>query len=520
MRNIIEIPLDEFKKNITKNPKKLERVFEILFLEYMQNPREYYKILTRYRILEKHLEKNENIQILNRINLSNDNSITKYVSDKFWFKKIDYIPKNLKQIIKYLWDNNCLLDSKEDSLLRENAINNLNNLAIKFHQKFSEKLTILSSYRDYTYQKKVFEDIVVKRWSEEEAKKWCALPWFSEHQSGLALDIARIDYNTELLINEFEKNEDYQNNEDKYKYLLEAIKRYEHWRWLNNNAYKYWFIQSYKKWLSIDWYNIEPWHYRYVWKKLSKFLQINNLSFWEYVNSSQILRDSILSSNQIKINNLRSWKSKNIFIQLHENEDLAYEETKKFITKKWWILFSLNQNKERFLRLYIRDENHNKIYLRVDPNRIFDDYNLEKTIVERNSHMDKKYLKIALEKWLYIRNLILTKLKLDENSYYINVHTNKLLNISNYNWIADLINISEKFPTNSFIIVPNEEFFNKLKKAKINCLYFKNENDWSLRDYLQKKWLNSFTIESWFDDEKTFKKLLNSIQKIIKSKKI
>jgi LAS superfamily LD-carboxypeptidase LdcB len=38
----------------------------------------------------------------------------------------------------------------------------------------------------------------------------------------------------------------------------------EYYDWLDNNAFKYGFSNSYKNGISIDGYDIEPWHWRYL----------------------------------------------------------------------------------------------------------------------------------------------------------------------------------------------------------------------------------------------------------------
>ena len=53
--------------------------------------------------------------------------------------------------------------------------------------------------------------------------------------------------------------------------------------WMENNAYKYGFILRYPKDKErITGFKYEPWHYRYVGKKIAKYLYENNLTLEEY----------------------------------------------------------------------------------------------------------------------------------------------------------------------------------------------------------------------------------------------
>jgi D-alanyl-D-alanine carboxypeptidase len=58
------------------------------------------------------------------------------------------------------------------------------------------------------------------------------------------------------------------------------LKKY--YKWLDENAYKYGFHNTYQKWLEIDWYEIEPWHWRYMWVELATYLKDNNLTIAEF----------------------------------------------------------------------------------------------------------------------------------------------------------------------------------------------------------------------------------------------
>ena len=117
-------------------------------------------------------------------------------------------------------------------------------------------LVINSSYRSYQDQENIcntFKDL----YGEGYVSRYVALPGFSEHQTGLAFDIGSTSS----------------------KVFAES-KEYE---WMKENAYKYGFILRFTKSNAyITGFRSEPWHYRYVGKKIAKYIYENDISFEEY----------------------------------------------------------------------------------------------------------------------------------------------------------------------------------------------------------------------------------------------
>lgn len=113
------------------------------------------------------------------------------------------------------------------------------------------QLTVFSAYRSYEYQESLYN---------KEDNSFVAAPGTSEHQTGTALDISNI--NTGLTIH--------------FDETKESI-------WLQNNAYKYGFVQRYPKGKEhITGYPYESWHYRYVGVKIAKIIFEQNLTLEEY----------------------------------------------------------------------------------------------------------------------------------------------------------------------------------------------------------------------------------------------
>lgn len=119
-------------------------------------------------------------------------------------------------------------------------------------------LIITSSYRDYNFQKKLWDGYAAQK-GEEWADSVSARAGYSEHQTGYTLDI--VTYNASM--STFE-------NTDEFK-------------WLQNNAHKYGFILRYPKDKEdITGYSYESWHYRYVGKETATKIKELGITFDEY----------------------------------------------------------------------------------------------------------------------------------------------------------------------------------------------------------------------------------------------
>ena len=163
--------------------------------------------------------------------------------------KNDFIPNNLVKL-----DLNY---SHAEKYLKEEA-------ALEFYKlseeakKLNYRIVVVSGYRSYTYQEKLFEYYVETK-GMNYALMCSAKPGHSEHQTGLAIDVegSNLDYN-----------------------LFEKSKEFE---WMKKNAHKYGFILRYPKGKeNITGFKYEPWHYRYVGKEVATIIYNNKLTFEEY----------------------------------------------------------------------------------------------------------------------------------------------------------------------------------------------------------------------------------------------
>ncbi|MBR1416807.1 MAG: M15 family metallopeptidase [Bacilli bacterium] len=119
-------------------------------------------------------------------------------------------------------------------------------------------MVINSSYRHFDEQKKLWESRRLSQGTDK-ADQYAARAGFSEHQSGLAIDIAQ-----------------YNSSEEDFE-LTPA------YNWLTDNSYKYGFILRYPKDKEdITGFSYESWHYRYVGVEVATKIHNENISFDEY----------------------------------------------------------------------------------------------------------------------------------------------------------------------------------------------------------------------------------------------
>ena len=209
---------------------------------------------------EKHSDlSNEQIVVNVNIGLDNDyytntkpatNLNTNYILvNKYNSLSKDYVPDNLKAL-----DKKYSIDGMKMVSYAKDAFEEMSKDATK------EKLHIIamSTYRSYDYQVNLFNKYA-KKDGLEAANTYSAKAGFSEHQTGLAVDV----YNGTVNYTSFEKTKEF--------------------TWMNENAHKYGFILRYpKEKENITGYSYESWHYRYVGKEIAEYIHNNNITYDEY----------------------------------------------------------------------------------------------------------------------------------------------------------------------------------------------------------------------------------------------
>lgn len=123
-------------------------------------------------------------------------------------------------------------------------------------------LVLNSGYRTYKSQQKIYDDYF-KRYDEVTASGLVAQPGSSEHQLGLGADLTS------------------QSVVDKKKMVFGDTKEYQ---WVKENAHKYGFIIRYPKdKTKLTGTANEPWHVRYVGKKVAKIIYEHDWTLEEYI---------------------------------------------------------------------------------------------------------------------------------------------------------------------------------------------------------------------------------------------
>ena len=131
-------------------------------------------------------------------------------------------------------------------------------------KKDSIFLAGVSAYRSYATQKSLFTNYVQMD-GLEKAKTYSAEPGHSEHETGLAIDLAGSDGKCAA--------------QDCFAATKEA-------KWIAEHAAEYGFIVRYPRGKeAITGYQYEPWHIRYVGVKLAKELTDKGLTLEEYFNA-------------------------------------------------------------------------------------------------------------------------------------------------------------------------------------------------------------------------------------------
>lgn len=127
-------------------------------------------------------------------------------------------------------------------------------------------MIVRDGYRSFEEQQEVMDEKIEEYkqttkfdfLAKHMAEKWVAVPGTSEHQLGIAVDI----------------------NADIYSYGQQV------YDWLENNAYKYGFIQRYPEdKVYITGISYEPWHYRYVGIEAAKEMHEKGICLEEYIDS-------------------------------------------------------------------------------------------------------------------------------------------------------------------------------------------------------------------------------------------
>ena len=151
---------------------------------------------------------------------------------------------------------------KKDILIREKVLRMFNLMKLEALRNGYD-IDIMSGYRSYHYQKKIYDKLINDK-GLNYAFRHIAPPGASEHQTGLAIDICV-----------------YRGN---HCYIEKEIDGFEEVKWLHNNAHRFGFILRYPYGEEdVTGYNYEPWHFRYV-GNMASYIFYNKLALESFKN--------------------------------------------------------------------------------------------------------------------------------------------------------------------------------------------------------------------------------------------
>lgn len=251
-----------FNKSSTKTNKKTN-IIEKKKVDNKETKPNYYnkEYKERYTAYQKEFPNISFEDVVTRVNIGLDKPYytntkkTPYQNkdyilvNKYIYMESDYIPENLEDLdTSYSRSGMKLVKSAKDSLEK----------MIESAKNDGYTIRVMSSYRSYNYQVNLYNRYVNTD-GKEAADTYSARPGFSEHQTGLCVDIddSKINYTN------FEKSESF--------------------KWMQENAHLYGFILRYPEdKTEITGYTYESWHYRYVGKEIATYIKKHNITFDEY----------------------------------------------------------------------------------------------------------------------------------------------------------------------------------------------------------------------------------------------
>lgn len=197
---------------------------------------------------------NNDTELVNQLQVSNEENNNRnniIIVNKE--NKLDrrYVPENLV-VPNIKIQGNCSLVSEEM----------VDDLELMFNAALKDGINLIgvSGYRSYEYQEGLY--FLAESGNSSYDSDYVAIPGYSEHQTGLAIDILS----------------------DEYSVLDDGFKDTEAYKWLIDNCYKYGFIIRYPEGKeSITGYPFEPWHLRYVGIAAATEIAKKGVTLEEYV---------------------------------------------------------------------------------------------------------------------------------------------------------------------------------------------------------------------------------------------
>lgn len=200
--------------------------------------------------LEREKRRNErDIDELTKLTTIDPELLKKY--SKVFFLSDNYEPRELETLnSKYVYP-----DTKKIEVLAD-IEEFLTDMIEDAEDNDEVILRVASGFRSFATQKGL-KDAYTVQYGAGTANAFSAEQGYSEHQMGTTVDFTTPSLNG----------------------ALSGFDKTTAFAWLNENAYKYGFVLSYPK--DNGYYVYEPWHWRFVGKKLARYLHRQEMNFYE-----------------------------------------------------------------------------------------------------------------------------------------------------------------------------------------------------------------------------------------------
>jgi LAS superfamily LD-carboxypeptidase LdcB len=200
-------------------------------------------------ILQENLKQQAGtVNTLQKLSKTDPQLLAKY--SKVFFLNENYIPERLTEIpVEYKYNSTKAVSIHSDVWPKLKAmIDEANNKGLG--------ISVSSGYRSFTEQKNLKNDYQVT-YGAGTANQFSADQGYSEHQLGTT-----VDFTTTSL-----------------RGSIDGLEKTTAYPWLLANAHRYGFVLSYPE--NNQFYQYEPWHWRYVGVKLATDLKNQGKSFYD-----------------------------------------------------------------------------------------------------------------------------------------------------------------------------------------------------------------------------------------------
>lgn len=187
------------------------------------------------------------LDILSRLTTIDPEILKKY--SRVYFLNEHYRPDKLVLIDKKYW-----VPANDDEFIHKDVWPHLEEL-LEEAEDDNINLRIISAFRTFDEQKNLNASYNITY--GQGANQFSAYQGYSEHQLGTTLDFTTEELGTNYT-------------------SLDSTEAYQ---WLLDNAYKYGFVLSYPE--DNEYYQFEPWHWRFVGRELARDLHKRNMNFYD-----------------------------------------------------------------------------------------------------------------------------------------------------------------------------------------------------------------------------------------------